>query len=199
MTSPLRHIILLLPQLLLLFFLLLPCRQACGQVVGVKSDLLAGALTSPNLAVEVAVTQRFSAELDFHYNPFPNGKERRWKHWLLEPAFKYWLCQPFGGHYFGIQGTYGWYNVGNVHLPFGLAKELRYLRREGSLGGISLTYGYHWILSPRWGIETSIGLGYIHTGYDDFRCFHCGEQTGSGHKNYVGPTKVAVSLIYMIK
>ena len=41
-------------------------------------------------------------------------------------------------------------------------------------------------------------MGYIHTAYDKFNCGTCGEKLKFAHKNYVGPTKVALSLIYLI-
>lgn len=181
---------------LLLFFCSL---SVCSQVVGVKSDVLSDLLTSPNLGVEVALSNRYSVDISAHYNGIELSSDKRWKHWFLQPEFRYWMCQPFGGHFLGVHALYGWYNVAGVKLPFGLLPEIEHERYEGPLFGAGLSYGYHFILSPRWGVETSIGVGMVHTRYERFRCFHCGEQTGSGNKNYVGPTKVAVSLIYLIK
>lgn len=185
----------------LLFTLCLYCYSLTlsAQVVGVKSDVLSGLLTSPNLGVEVALSERYSVELSAHYNGFNLSGDKRWKHWFVQPELRFWMCQPFGGHFFGVHALYGWYNVAGVKLPFGLLPEIADERYEGSFLGAGLTYGYHFILSPRWGLETSVGVGFVRTNYESFRCFHCGEQTGSGNRNYVGPTKVAVSLIYLIK
>lgn len=185
--------------MLFTFCLLCYSLSVSAQVVGVKSDVLSGLLTSPNIGVEIALSPRFSAEVNAHYNGFDAGGDKRWKHWFVQPELRYWMCQPFGGHFFGVHGLYGWYNVAGVKLPFGLLPQIEHERYEGSLVGGGLSYGYHFILSPRWGLETSMGLGLVHTNYERFRCFRCGEQTGSGSKNYVGPTKVAISLIYLIK
>lgn len=170
-----------------------------AQEVAVKTNLPAGALASPNLGVEVKLSRRFSVEADFHYNPFPAGKDRRWKHWMLRPELRYWTCQPFGGHFLGLHLMYGVYNVGNVRLPFGMLKKIRSSRYEGEFMGAGLSYGYHFILSPRWSIETTIGAGFMHNRHERFRCFHCGEKTGSGNRNFITPTKAAVSLVYVIK
>lgn len=178
-------------------FFLLPIARC--QVIGVKSDVLSGLLTSPNVGVEVAFSARYSGELSVHYNGFNLSGDKRWKHWFVQPELRYWMCQPFGGHFLGVHALYGWYNVAGVKLPFGLLPKIREERYEGSFVGGGLTYGYHFILSPHWGIETTIGVGYVRTNYERFRCFHCGEQTGSGSRNYVGPTKVGVSLIYLIR
>lgn len=170
-----------------------------AQNVAVKSDLLAGMLSSPNLGVEVRLSGRFTLEAGFHYNPFPAGQDKRWKHWFIQPELRYWMCQPYGGHFFGINLLYGVYNVGNMKLPLGLFKGVRSSRYEGEFTGAGLSYGYHFILSPRWGLETSIGVGFLHTGYERYRCFHCGEKTGSGNRNFIAPTKAAISLVYVIR
>lgn len=94
---------------------------------------------------------------------------------------------------------YGVYNVAKARLPFGLFKGIRSERYEGDFTGVGISYGYHFILSPRWGLETSIGIGFLHTGYERYRCSHCGERTGSGNRNLVAPTKAAISIVYMIK
>ncbi len=184
----------------ILFLLLLLFRLADlhSQTLAVKSDLLTGALSSPNLSVEVKLSDRFTLEAGFHYNPFPAGGDKRWKHWFVQPELRYWMCQPFGGHFFGAHLMYGVYNAGDMKLPLGLFKGVRSSRYEGDFLGLGVPYGYHFILSPRWSIETSLGVGFLHIGYERYRCLHCGEQTGGGYKNFIAPTRAAVSLVYLI-
>ena len=184
----------------ILFLLLLLFRLADlhSQTLAVKNDLLTGALSSPNLSVEVKLSDRFTLEAGFHYNPFPAGGDKRWKHWFVQPELRYWMCQPFGGHFFGAHLMYGVYNAGDMKLPLGLFKGVRSSRYEGDFLGLGVSYGYHFILSPRWSIETSLGVGFLHIGYERYRCLHCGEQTGGGDKNFIAPTRAAVSLVYLI-
>ena len=184
----------------ILFLLLLLFRLADlhSQTLAVKNDLLTGALSSPNLSVEVKLSDRFTLEAGFHYNPFPSGGDKRWKHWFVQPELRYWMCQPFGGHFFGAHLMYGVYNAGDMKLPLGLFKGVRSSRYEGDFLGLGVSYGYHFILSPRWSIETSLGVGFLHIGYERYRCLHCGEQTGGGYKNFIAPTRAAVSLVYLI-
>ena len=184
----------------ILFLLLLLFRLADlhSQTLAVKNDLLTGALSSPNLSVEVKLSDRFTLEAGFHYNPFPAGGDKRWKHWFVQPELRYWMCQPFGGHFFGAHLMYGVYNAGDMILPLGLFKGVRSSRYEGDFLGLGVSYGYHFILSPRWSIETSLGVGFLHIGYERYRCLHCGEQTGGGYKNFIAPTRAAVSLVYLI-
>lgn len=179
--------------------LLLSCTTGLyAQHLAVKSDLLTGALTSPNVGVEVKLSERYTLEGSFHYNPFPAGGDKRWKHWFIQPSLRYWLCQPFGGHFLGVNLTYGVYNAGGMKLPFGLSKPLHTSRYEGEFMGAGISYGYHFILSPRWGIELEAGAGFMHARYDRYRCFHCGEKTKEGKRDFLTPTKAAVSVVYMI-
>ena len=184
--------------ILVLLLLLFRLADLHSQTLAVKSDLLTGALSSPNLSVEVKLSDRFTLEAGFHYNPFPAGGDKRWKHWFVQPELRYWMCQPFGGHFFGAHLMYGVYNAGDMKLPLGLFKGVRSSRYEGDFLGLGVSYGYHFILSPRWSIETSLGVGFLHIGYERYRCLHCGEQTGGGYKNFIAPTRAAVSLVYLI-
>ena len=45
----------------------------------------------------------------------------------------------------------------------------------------------------------SLGLGYARVKYDRFRCTSCGKKDSKGKADYLGPTKLAVSIIYIIK
>ena len=60
---------------MLMLLALLSCAGKAGaQTVAVKSDLLTGSmLASPNLGVELKLSERFTLEAGFHYNPFPAG------------------------------------------------------------------------------------------------------------------------------
>ena len=53
-----------------------------AQTIAVKSDLLTGALSSPNLSAEVKLSERFTLEAGLHYNPFSIGKDKYLKHCL---------------------------------------------------------------------------------------------------------------------
>ena len=54
-------------------------------------------------------------------------------------------------------------------------------------------------LKKRWSIEASVGLGYARIEYEKYPCAECGSRLKSDTRNYFGPTKVGISLIYLIK
>ena len=71
------------------------------------------------------------------------------------------------------------------------------LRFKGHFYGLGVSYGYQWILAKHWNLEGNIGVGYARVKYEQFECKTCGEKVSEGHKNYLGPTKAAISLIYL--
>ena len=51
------------------------------------------------------------------------------------------------------------------------------------------------LLSRHWNMEASLGVGYAYSPYKLYgRCARCLEKN---HRNYVGPTKAALSMIYI--
>lgn len=171
-----------------------------AQQIGFKSNALYWTTTTPNIGMEMEVGKKQTAQIFLGLNPWKQsgGDQSRLRHWLVMPEYRYWFNRSFEGWFLGAHALGGQYNVGGVKFPFGLLKGLRNHRYEGWYVGGGITAGKQWNLSKHWNLEASLGLGYIHTAYDKFNCGTCGEKLKSAHKNYVGPTKVALSLIYLI-
>lgn len=168
-----------------------------AQEVGVKTNLLYDATTTPNIGIEVALGRKTTAQLFYGLNPWKFSSTEQLRHWLLMPELRWWTCQKFNGHFWGIHALGGEFNMSGVKLPFGAWPELENHRYEGWYAGGGLTYGYQWLLAKHWNLEASLGLGYVHVHYNKYDCATCGEHKKEGNKNYVGPTKAAVSLIYL--
>lgn len=167
---------------------------AKSQTIAVKTNLLYDVTTTMHVGVEYAFNPKWSLDISGSYNPWQFSNNSKLKHWAVNPELKYWMCEKFNGHFLGVHGLIGEYNIGNVKM-LGLGK----YRYEGSLYGGGFTYGYHFMLGKRWGLETSIGLGYLYLDYSKYYCEKCGDKIDDYAKNYFGPTKAAVSLIYLIK
>ena len=174
--------------------------RADAQQVALKTNALYWATTTPNLGLEVALGKRTSIDLSAGYNPFTLNRElnQKVKHWSVMPEFRYWFCESLQGHYLGVHTGYAFYNVGGVRIPF-QAVESKLNRYQGWATGLGVAYGHTWILGERLNLELSIGLGYAYTNFDVYECKNCGKYKGPGEKHYVGPTKLAVNLIYLIK
>jgi opacity protein-like surface antigen len=173
---------------------LLVCVVANGQTVAVKSNLLYDITSTVNLGMEFALSPKWTVELPVNYNPWDFGENRKVKHWLIQPEARHWLCRKFYGHFVGLHGHIGAFNMGGIKL-IGL-EEHRY---EGNFYGAGVSYGYHWILNSRLSIEATVGLGYAFMDYKKYLCETCASLLDDNTKNYFGPTKAGVSLIYIIK
>ena len=162
--------------------------------VALKTNILYDATATINLGVEFRTGKRTSIDVSGNWNPFTFGDNRKWKHVLIQPEFRWWLKESFGGHFFGAHVQYAYYNAGNLPKPF--SSNLRDHRFEGWLTGVGVSYGYRWNFTPNWGLEATIGVGYAYMDYDKYECQTCGSKVGSNTKNYFGPTKAGVTLIY---
>ena len=165
--------------------------------LSIKSNLLYDATASMNLGIEFRTGKKTSFEIPISYNPWTFRDNAKWRHILAQPEFRLWTNETFDGHFFGLHGHYAYYNVGGLyHPPF--SEYMKAHRFQGWLAGAGLSYGYRWNFNHRWGMEATVGLGYAFLSYDKFECAGCGKQIGSETKNYFGPTKAGLTLIYSI-
>lgn len=182
------------------------CHTAGAQKAGIKTNLVYDATATINAGIELPIAKKWTLDISGNFNAWKFGKiktnnpsadqdgaRRRWKHWMLQPELRYWLCERYTGHFFGFHALGGEYNVGGTG-PFTSIKNHRY---QGWAAGAGLGYGHSWILNLHWNIEAELALGYIYTRRDKFRCAGCGRKTEHNRsKNYFGPTKAALNLVY---
>jgi hypothetical protein len=177
-------------------------------VFAISSNLLYDATTSMNLGLEFRVAQRLTLKLPVTYNPWTFSDNKKFKFLLAQPELRWWLCEPFSGHFFGLHAHYALFNVGGMEAKwleniayatpaFALDKQYRY---QGDLYGVGISYGYQFYLAPRWNLELNLGVGYARINYDKYPCEKCGTLLEADQKrDYFGPTQAGISLIYIIK
>ncbi|KKB51815.1 hypothetical protein HMPREF1212_02551 [Parabacteroides sp. HGS0025] len=180
--------------LLLLLFICLSVNLH-GQQTALKTNVLFWGTTTPNAGVEVGIARQFTVEVWGAYNAWKFPNDMKLNLYLLQPEARYWFCRKFEGHFVGVHGHYGHFNIGQIPFISGLKD---YVLR-GDLYGGGLTYGYHWAIGNRWGLEAMIGGGYAYMKYDKYRCADCGEKVGSFTRSYIGPTRIGLSVIYFLK
>lgn len=171
-----------------------------GQKLAVKTNLLYDATLTPNLGAELGLSHRSTLQLVYGLNPWKLSDGKSLRHWQLMPEYRWWLCSKFNGHFFGVHAMGGQFNMAKVDatLPFtGWPADLKDYRYEGWNVGAGLTYGYQWILSRHWNAEAAIGIGYNHIKYKKYPCAECGTMADEGRRNYFGPTKAVLSLVYV--
>ena len=160
-----------------------------------KTNLLYDITTTFNLGVEFRTGGHTSVDIPFNYNPWEFKNERKAKHFLVQPEFRWWpFSQTFDGHFFGLHGHYGIYNAENwPHGPF--SQYMKDHQFQGWLAGAGVSYGYRWNFNYRWALEATLGVGYAYMDFDRYKCGTCGAPDGRHKDNYFGPTKVGVNLI----
>lgn len=173
---------------------------AKAQDVAIKTNLLSDAFLNANAGVEIGLAPRWTLDLSGEYNGW-TVKERKWKHWLVQPEARYWFCDRFAGHFLGFHAVGGQYNVGNFNRDFSFLNKTYFSknrRAQGWAAGVGIAYGYSWILGKHWNLEAELGVGYVYTNYDVFECKDCGRRVSSDNdRHYVGPTKAAINLVYV--
>ena len=165
---------------------------AHAQKAAIKTNVLHGGTTTPNLAIEFGMGPRTTLDIAGGYNPFVFDANKKLKHFLIQPEVRHWFCDRFAGTFMGIHLHGGEFNVGGI----GPLKTIKNNRYEGYLYGAGIGIGHQWILSNRWGLEIELGLGYARLEYDMYGCDKCAPKIESGHYNYFGPTRLALSLVY---
>lgn len=174
-----------------------------AQKLALKTNLLYDATLTPNIGAELGLGRKHTLQAFYSLNLWnhPLQKDdRNWKHWQLLGEYRWWPCSKFNGHFIGVHVNGGEFNMQKVHfkLPFyNWPKDLKDNRYEGWNVGGGFTYGYQWILARHWNIEASLGVGYQRIEYKKFPCAECGNVEERGHKNYFGPDKLALSLMYV--
>lgn len=169
---------------ILLAIIIIPMAKA--QDVAVKTNGLYWLTTTPNIGAEFALSRKVTLEVAGAYNPWTFSDDKKMRFWLAQPELKYWLCEKFEGHFLGVHLHGAQY--------FGGFSDKRY---DGYLAGGGITYGYDWILSPHWNLEAAIGIGYAHLWYKESDRIPCIKEYTKEHKNYFGPTKLALSIVYI--
>ncbi len=173
-----------------------------GPKVALKTNLLYGGATlTPNLGIEIGLGKKTTLDISAGYNPWnlngENNDNKKLVHYLIQPEFRWWLCERFNGHFFGVHGLFSHYNIAGHDIPLiDFEKQFRY---EGYAYGGGVSYGYHWMLSKHWGLEFTIGVGAAYLKYDKYDCARCRDKIGTESKTYFGPTKAGINLVFIIK
>lgn len=171
---------------------------------GVKTNLLYGGYArTPNLGIEIGLSPRWTLELSGAYNPFnlkgSDADNKKLVHWVASPEFRYWTCQRFNGHFLGVHGLYGNYNIGGYNLPLLFGKGSRDYRHEGQAMGGGVSYGYSVVLGKRWNLEFTAGVGVLYLNYDRYECPKCGQKVEPDtRKLFFGPTRAGISVSFLI-
>jgi hypothetical protein len=174
-----------------------PAKQY-GPVWAIKTNLIYDATSTINVGMEFRLNNCLTLELPLNINLWTFDNNVKFKHYLVQPELRYWIHESFNGHFLGTHLHYARFNAGGINVPnaFPLLKDNRL---DGNLYGFGFSYGYQWYLGKRWSMEATFGFGYAYADYGIYGCRECDQQTGRGYHHYFGPSKLGLSVLYMIK
>jgi long-subunit fatty acid transport protein len=189
-----------------IFFSLLLCiltiSAVYSQKIAVKSNVLYDATGTINVGGEYAINKKMSANLSVNYNGWALKEPQMWKHIMVQPEFRYWLRETYNEHYAGVHLIYSTFDIERMSLPiFGFDR--RHLYKDGTAYGAGVSYGYQLYLTPRLNLEFSIGVGFMNLKYKKYVWNEYPPNPSDSPipvltRNYIGPTQVGVSVVYII-
>lgn len=157
----------------------------------IKSNLIYDAILMPSLEIEYRINERWSAAMEGNIAWWHNnGKHKYYQLATILPEVRYWF-KPQGirrGHYAGLFGGGGWYDLENGGKGY---------KGEGGMVGIS--YGYMFPIGKYFAFEAGVGVGFMTTKYDEYLPLdgHYVYQQSS-RTNYFGPLKLRFAFVWNI-
>lgn len=177
----------------------LMAQQAPSEVrrswLSVRSNTLADIAMVPNLGLEAFIGEHWSWELSGYGAWWSKPKANFcWRLKGLESEVKYWLGQREQGgkgHHIGLYTQFFDYDF--------------QMGGRGALGdrthfGLGVAYGYAWSLSKQWTLEGTIGIGYLHGTFKQYgkQTNGCFPWVATKQLDFVGPTKLSLSIVYRL-
>lgn len=162
--------------------------ETAKRYVAVKTNMAYWAVAVANLSADVQLHGHVSLELPLDWSLWDIGQEHGLRLVLFQPEARWWTSGVGEGHFVGVHAHVGAFNV--------KWRDSRYQSAGRPLLGAGLTYGYSLPFSGHWGAEFLIGAGYANMKYDEFYNIRNGAKNSAGKRNYLGLTKLGVSLVY---
>lgn len=157
----------------------------------IKSNLVYDLILMPSLEVEYRINDRWSAAVEGNMAWWHNnGKHKYYQLATIVPEVRYWF-RPQGhrrGHYVGLFGGGGWYDLENGGRGY---------KGEGGLIGIS--YGYQFPVGKYFAFEAGVGAGFMTTKYEEYLPMdghYVYQQTS--RTNFFGPLKLKFAWVWNI-
>ena len=177
--------------------------------MGIKTNMLYDLGAIPNIGAEFYLGANFSVVANWEYSWWKSDKKSwYWRSYGGDVALRYWLGKasrnkPLTGHHLGLYGqmiTYDFEVGGRGYIAdsgFGKDKS-----EDGTLGwnwAAGLEYGYSLPIARRLNIDFTLGVGYHWGNFKEYLPIdgHYVWQA-TKRRQYIGPTKLEVSLVWLI-
>ena len=107
----------------LIIYICMP-QELLSQEIAMKSNVLYDLTTTLNLGGEIRCSKRRTIHLSLNYNPWEFGNNKKMKHFLIQPEYRWWFENAFTGSFIGVQAHFAQYNFGGM-TPFTTVKVIQ--------------------------------------------------------------------------
>jgi hypothetical protein len=172
--------------------------------MGIKNNIVYDALGVPNIGAEFYLGKNFSIVGNWQYAWWSkDSKHRYWRAYGGDLALRKWFGKaanrkPLTGHHLGLYGQVLTYDVEKGGKGYMGGEPGGNIFDRCNYGG-GVEYGYSLPIARRLNIDFTLGVGYFGGKYyeyiplDDCYVWQCTKK-----RNWVGPTKLEVSLVWLI-
>jgi len=130
-----------------------------------------------------------------HYSPYDYFRDdRKIRVFAIQPELRYWFGESLvKGHFIGLHVPVSGFNIQ-------VGKNYRYQDPNRAVWGVGLSYGYAMPLgkNKKWGVEFTLGIGYLNVVYDVYEGVRNGKLLRTEKMNYFGPTRLGIDFSYRI-
>ncbi|MDE6267691.1 MAG: DUF3575 domain-containing protein [Muribaculaceae bacterium] len=161
-----------------------------SRYMAIKTNVAYDAVAILNLAYEIEVAQHLTVEIPVAWSLWDWKPDNGLRTVALQPGVKYHFGEIADGHAVGADVAVAWFNMRH--------DQHRYQDTGRPLTGISLNYTYTKRLGRGWAAEVTVGAGYLNMAYNTYYNVTNGALLSKRTRNYVGPTRVALTLSYTL-
>ncbi len=161
---------------------------AFAQRVSVKTNALYWAAATPNLGAEFRLNRHLTLNLETAFNRFDISKVNTRMAGVM-PEMRYWFsARPQAGHFIGLMAL-----VSDYKLTYDQTTH------EGNGYGVGPTYGYSFVLSKRWSMEATAGVGLLRVKERKYAATTNAPANANNKRWLAAPLKVGLTFVYIIK
>lgn len=166
----------------------------------IRTNLIGDAMLIPNIGGEITVGKNWSIGTDFYLQWLKDrDRDKFYQTYMLDVDARYWWgrqhrLRPLTGWHAGVYGQAVTFDWENGHKGY----QSRVFFWTFGLGG---EIGYNKPISKHLGLDIYVGVGYFHTKYNVYNPGH-NRKYYFDHRecrNFFGPTRIGISLNYLIK
>lgn len=170
--------------------------------LALKTNLFYDAMLLPNLSLEWYMDKKWSLLVEGNWSWWTFGApvQNQWHHRIQSAGIelRYWFesPHPLHGHALGVYSMIGNYDIRLFAKDEYTKGYLSY--RSPSVG---LSYAYSFPIADKFNLELGIAAGYMGGRYYKYDYCMTHEQwtkRSRHNKNYIGPTRVGVSLVWLL-